>query len=194
MRAPLTTLRRLPFVSGHGARCRAATLRASRCERDRIAAPRYPDVNGIVRIAAATDVRSIEDIVERAYARYVRDFGIAPVPLDDDYAGRVTSGEAYVIERDEGVVGLVVVERAIDHVRLENVAVDPNFQRQGYGSALLAFVESLAASWHVCEVRLYTNVVMVENIARYRRLGYRETHRARIDRREAVFMRKFIGT
>lgn len=149
-------------------------------------------MTGIVRAAIAADLRSIEDIVNAAYFRYVRDFGFTPAPLEDDYAKRISSGEAYVIECDDGVGGVLVVERAIDHVLVENIAVYPALQGRGYGRALLAFAESLAVRYYLPEVRLYTNAMMVENISFYTRCGYRETHRASIGSRKRVFMQKAI--
>lgn len=146
----MTTSERLPFGG--------ATQSLQGCD---VIGEQVRCVAGIVRFADPTDVLSIEDIVRRAYARYVLDLGITPAPLADDNRARVAAGEAFVT--------------------LLEVAVDPDFQNEGYGTTLLAFVEMLAASWH-------------ENIARYARLGYRETHRARIGQHARVFMRKAVGT
>ncbi|GAC1568250.1 MAG: GNAT family N-acetyltransferase [Vulcanimicrobiaceae bacterium] len=143
-----------------------------------------------IRLAVAADVLSIEAIVQRAYRPYVTSLGLTPAPLEDDYHKRVASGEAYVTIDGHRVAGVLIIERASDHLRIENVAVDPGVERRGFGRALVAFAESLAASWDLRDVRLYTNVAMVANIAWYGRLGYRETHRARIGDRERVFMRK----
>lgn len=147
----MTTSDRLPFGG--------ATQSLQGCD---VIAEQVRCVAGIVRFANLKVVLSIEIIVGRASARYVLDLGITPAPLADDYRARVAAGDAFV-------------------TLLGNVAVDPNVRNEGYGTTLLAFVETLAASWH-------------ERIARNARLGYRETHRARIGQHARVFMRKAICT
>ncbi|HEY4251977.1 MAG TPA: GNAT family N-acetyltransferase, partial [Roseomonas sp.] len=54
-----------------------------------------------------------------------------------------------------------------------NVAVAPAFQRRGHGRRLMAHAETLAAELSLPELRLYTNGLFAENVALYRRLGYR---------------------
>jgi len=74
-------------------------------------------------------------------------------------------------------VGLIVLVPQADHLLVENVAVDPAFQRGGVGRALLAHAEQRAAQRGLREIRLYTNAAMTENLSLYPRLGYRETGR-----------------
>ena len=54
-----------------------------------------------------------------------------------------------------------------------NVAVALAFQKRGLGRRLMAHAETLAAEADFATVELYTNSLMAENIALYRRLGYR---------------------
>ncbi len=54
-----------------------------------------------------------------------------------------------------------------------NVAVAPAFQKRGFGRRLMAHAETIAADAGLGTVLLYTNSLMAENIALYRRLGYR---------------------
>lgn len=61
---------------------------------------------------------------------------------------------------------------------IENLAVAPDFQRQGFGRFLLAHAEQLARRLGKSGVRLYTNQRFVENIRLYERVGYQ------IDRKE----------
>ena len=60
---------------------------------------------------------------------------------------------------------------------IENVAVDPRWQREGLGRRLMAFAEDEARRRSLATMLLYTNERMVENIALYTRLGYLETER-----------------
>ncbi len=80
-----------------------------------------------------------------------------------------------------------------DHLLLDNVAVAPARQGQGLGAFLLAFTEERARAHDRDEIRLYTHVSMVENIARYTRHGYVETHREDQQGFERVFMTKRLG-
>jgi GNAT superfamily N-acetyltransferase len=65
-----------------------------------------------------------------------------------------------------------------EQLLIENLAVAPDFQRQGFGRFLLAHVEQLARRLGKSSVRLYTNQRFVENIRLYERVGYQ------IDREE----------
>jgi ribosomal protein S18 acetylase RimI-like enzyme len=67
-----------------------------------------------------------------------------------------------------------------ERLLIENLAVAPDFQRQGFGRLLLTHAEQLARSLGKSYVRLYTNQRFVENIRLYERLGYQ------IDREEDV--------
>ncbi len=107
-----------------------------------------------------------------------------------NYAGIVSSGRAWVAERQGDLVGLLVLEPHADHLLLENIAVDPHWQGSGIGSQLLAFAESRAGLLGLTEVRLFTNAVMTENLDYYPRRGYRETHRAEQDGYQRVFFSK----
>ena len=67
-----------------------------------------------------------------------------------------------------------------EHLLIENVAVAPEFQGRGLGRKLMAHAEQIAASSGFGETRLYTNKLFADNIALYRKLGYR------IDREEVL--------
>jgi ribosomal protein S18 acetylase RimI-like enzyme len=82
-----------------------------------------------------------------------------------------------VLVVDDHVIGVLDVEPRQDHLWLENVAVHPDHQGRGLGRALLAHAESVGREHGLVEIRLLTNERYVDNIAMYRRYGYRETHR-----------------
>ena len=79
-----------------------------------------------------------------------------------------------------------------DHLLLDNIAVDPRRQRQGLARQLVAFAESEARRRGHAELRLYTHVRMVENIALYRHLGFVETGRGHDVGYDRVFMSKAL--
>jgi len=131
-----------------------------------------------IRRARPADVAAIARIVTAAYAQYVPRIGRQPAPMLDDHAARVRDGEAWVLDADGEVAGVLVLLDQPDHLLLDNVAVDPVRRGTGAGRALLRFTEAEARRRGHREVRLYTNEMMLENIALYGRIGYRETGRS----------------
>jgi GNAT superfamily N-acetyltransferase len=144
-----------------------------------------------IRPARPEDVPAIVALVSAAYEPYLASIGVRPLPLDDDYAARVDRGEAFVAGGDDGSVdGLLVLVREPEYLLVDNVAVRPDVQGRGVGRGLLAFAEARARASGLAELRLYTNVRMVENRRLYARLGYVELDRAVLGGRDAVWMRK----
>ncbi len=96
-----------------------------------------------------------------------------------------------MLEEGGVLAGVLVLEDAGDGTLLvDNVAVAPSAQGKGLGRALIAFAEAEAQRRGLCEVRLYTNVLMTENLALYGRLGFRETGRVSEKGYERVYMAK----
>ena len=143
-----------------------------------------------IRPALLPDVPAIERVVRDAYRHYIARMAKPPGPMQDDYRARVAQGAAWVLEDAGAIVGVVVVLDAAGYLLLDNVAVDPARQGQGFGRRLIAFAESEARRRGYAEIRLYTHVTMVENQALYARLGFDETHRGTQAGFERVFMRK----
>jgi ribosomal protein S18 acetylase RimI-like enzyme len=129
-----------------------------------------------IRRGGAADVDALAELVERAYEGYIERIGRRPGPMDDDYAVKLRDEEVWVAD-DGHVVGLLILVARDDNLLIENVAVDPSRQGQGIGRALMAFAEEVARERGLAQMQLYTNEAMVENLALYRRLGYRETSR-----------------
>jgi ribosomal protein S18 acetylase RimI-like enzyme len=96
-----------------------------------------------------------------------------------DYADLIARGLVFVLQLDTdgAIVGVVVLRQVERTLWIENVAVRPEYQHRGLGRQMLAFAESQARAADSVELRLYANEVMVENIALYERLGYRELER-----------------
>ena len=143
-----------------------------------------------IRKAAPADVAAVSDVVQRAYEPYIARIGKPPGPMLDDYRKRVTDGQAWVLEEDEGIAGLVILEDTADGVLLDNIAVAPAAQGKGLGGRLIAFTEAEARRRGRPAVYLYTHVMMTENIALYTRLGFIETHRVSEKGFDRVYMTK----
>lgn len=152
--------------------------------------PSRPALTIEIRRAVRDDLPAIRGIVERAYEIYVQRIGRRPAPMDDDYApklGRI------IVAAAAGVIGLIVLDTARDHVLIENVAVDPRQQGAGVGKALIGYAEDETLRLRRRELRLYTNAAMTENLEMYAHLGFREDARRKHDGFERVFLSKRIS-
>jgi GNAT superfamily N-acetyltransferase len=110
--------------------------------------------------------------VQDAYGHYVARMGKPPGPMLDDYDRRIADSRAWMLEYEGQLAGVLVLEDISGGaLLLDNVAVAPSAQGKGYGRALIAFAEAEARRHGHGEVRLYTHVLMRENLALYARLG-----------------------
>ena len=110
-----------------------------------------------------------------------------------DYAVLSAAGQVHLLELDGRLAGVVVMIARVDHLFVENVAVDPAFQGQGLGRRLMDFAEADARARGLPVLRLYTNVHMTENFPFYDRLGYAVTGRVHEDGYERVYFEKTVG-
>jgi GNAT superfamily N-acetyltransferase len=146
-----------------------------------------------IRPANADDVQSIRSLVERAYSPWVPLIGLRPAPMDADYPALVDEGDVFVLAEPD--LAAVLVLRPTDQgaLMVENVAVDPASQGNGYGRALLEFAEQQARERGVRELRLFTHERMTSNIELYERLGWTEYDRLAEHGFARVFMRKQVS-
>jgi N-acetylglutamate synthase-like GNAT family acetyltransferase len=143
-----------------------------------------------IRPASRGDVGALTELARKAYAHYTERMGKEPAPMKADYQTLVDTGGVWVAERDDVLVGLLVLKFESDHVLLDNVAVSPEAQGGGIGGRLLDFTDEQAREHGVSEVRLYTNEAMTENLAYYASRGFVETHRATDHGYRRVFFTK----
>lgn len=145
-----------------------------------------------IRPARPADRARIEKIVNAAYSPYLARMDRRPAPMTDDYAARIVAGNTYVLEEDGTVAAVLVLEDHEGFLLLDNIAVDPACHGRGLGTQLMSFTEQEARRRGYATVELYTNEVMVENIALYRRLGYVETRRVLDRGYHRVYLRKTL--
>lgn len=131
-----------------------------------------------LRLATPEDRPAVEAIVEAAYKHYIVRIGRKPGPMLDDYGTQIAAGRVYVMECNGTPKGVLVLIPEPDAMLLDNVAVDPSAQGMGLGREMMIFAEEAARKAGYKTIRLYTNVMMTENITLYARVGYVETHRA----------------
>ena len=130
-----------------------------------------------MRLARSEDLAAIVPLTEAAYAPYNAILDAPPIPVTEDYAPRIESGEVWLLESGDELAGVITLERHEDHAMIFSVAVSPAFQGKGLGIKLLNHADQQTRLWGLPEIRLYTNAKMERNIALYLAYGYRETGR-----------------
>jgi ribosomal protein S18 acetylase RimI-like enzyme len=148
------------------------------------------DETAKIRAATAGDAAAVHEIVNAAYHTYIPRIGKPPGPMLDDFAKRIADGQVWVLADTGAIAGILVLEETPDGFLLDNIAVAPGGQGKGHGRTLLEFAEAQAVQRGWDEIRLYTNALMTENIALYRRIGYVETGRATEKGFDRVYMAK----
>jgi ribosomal protein S18 acetylase RimI-like enzyme len=131
----------------------------------------------MIRPARPGEADAILALVRDAYGRWVERLGREPSPMRDDYARRIADGQAWILDDEGEIVGLVVLKDGPEALLIPNVAVAPAAQGKGYGGRLIAFAEEEAKRRGYREVRLFVNALMGENIALYHHLGFSQVQR-----------------
>jgi ribosomal protein S18 acetylase RimI-like enzyme len=124
------------------------------------------------RTAESEDVEMIRDVVRSAYARWIPIIGRDPQPMNADYERAVREHQIDLMYLDTKMVGLVETMLRDDHLWIENVAVRPVDQGNGFGNQLLAHAERKAITAGRTEIRLLTNAAFEANVAFYEKAGY----------------------
>jgi ribosomal protein S18 acetylase RimI-like enzyme len=112
--------------------------------------------------------------------------------LHDVKSAFINSGGEFVVGEYQGhIVAMGGVKRtAWDRAEIARMRVHPNFQRQGFGSALLRHLEKRAAELGHKTLHLDTLVVQEAAQQFYRRHGYRCVGRGHKEAFEVVFFEK----
>jgi GNAT superfamily N-acetyltransferase len=124
------------------------------------------------RIAGSDDVQTIKQIVMAAYAKWVPLINREPLPMVADYESAINIHRFDLLEAGGKVVGLIETAAKDDHLWIENIAVKPEEQRNGYGKTLIRKAEELAKVAGVAELRLLTNAAFESNIQLYEKTGF----------------------
>jgi ribosomal protein S18 acetylase RimI-like enzyme len=112
----------------------------------------------------------------------------------DNYPARIADGWVSVAEDStSNIAGIIVLIPGSDHLLLDNIAVQPDCQGQGFGRVLMKFAEREAKHLGYTRICLYTHEKMTENIDLYRRIGFVETGRGQQGGYDRVFMVKDLG-
>jgi ribosomal protein S18 acetylase RimI-like enzyme len=126
-----------------------------------------------IRRAAPTDAGAVAALTRAAYEKWIPVIGRAPKPMTADYDRAVREHLIDLLFAEGRLAALVECIREPDHLLIENLAVAPEHQGRGYGLRMLRHAEALARELGFAELRLYTNKLFAENVAFYRKHGYR---------------------
>jgi ribosomal protein S18 acetylase RimI-like enzyme len=153
----------------------------------------FSDLPGIeflcARKAEATEIKAF---LEAADSVYVPRMGRMPLTMKTDFAAAIRNDLIWVLMEDDRLLAVLHLALRPGYLFIEDVAVRGDRQRQGIGKKLLAFAEEEALSRSCHEIRLFTNETMVENIALYQSLGYRELRPEPCQGTDVIYMRKPI--
>lgn len=113
-----------------------------------------------------------------AYALYEeRMGGVRLPPMNVDYLSEIKNYPTWVVESEGSILGGLIMVFDNDQASIANIAVDPGFQGQGIGGALIKFAESKAIENGYSVLQLATHALLNENILLYQHLGWKETGR-----------------
>lgn len=145
------------------------------------------------RRATLADMHHVWHIVYHAYAAYIPLLGRTPPTFLEDFDSHITAGNLWLLERSDGINAMCVLTPRDDHLLIQALCVDPSYQGQGLGRAMLAFAEQEARARGHAELRLYTNSKMARNIRIYREWGFRISGREGYAWGERVHMSKALA-
>ena len=131
------------------------------------------------RTADADDAPAVRELTRAAYSKWIPLLGREPLPMVADYDAAVLKHRIDLAYASDQFVGLIEMIMESEHLLIENVAIHPDHQGQGFGRALLLHAEAVAKVRNKPTIRLYTNGLFVANISLYLMCGYK------IDRHEA---------
>ncbi|KAF5622100.1 acetyltransferase [Fusarium tjaetaba] len=142
--------------------------------------------------AQASDIPSIQSMVNAAYEKYIPRIGKPPAPMTADYTSLLITHDIFILRTAQSPVGALVLQHEPDSdaIKIENLVVDPSAQGRGYGKVLMRYAGEFTRSRGCSALELYTNVKMFENLGLYLKMGFVETGRRAEDGFERVYFRK----
>src|SRR4030095_11664225 len=97
-----------------------------------------------IRRAQLEDATAITRCVAVAYRQYAARIGKPPAPMLDDYAELIQRHKVFVLAEGDNIIGVLVLIEKDQGFLLDNVAVNPAYQRRGLGRKLIEFAEAEA--------------------------------------------------
>lgn len=147
----------------------------------------------LIRLATINDASAVTALTRAAYSKWIPLIGREPLPMKADHAAHIRDHRADLLFVGEDLAALVETIERDDDVLIENVAVDPSYQKRGYGRKMVAYAEQLAREAGLTTVRLYTNQRFEENLRLYASLGFEVEREETLNGGVAVHMMKAVA-
>jgi ribosomal protein S18 acetylase RimI-like enzyme len=132
-------------------------------------------------------------LTRQAYAPWVERVGREPLPMTADYEAAVRDHLIALAHCGDELCALVEMVVEPGCLLIENLAVSPDHQGNGLGTALLRHAEKQAENLGLSSVRLYTNRAFGSNVAFYERHGFTIESEEPFMGGWTVYMRKPLG-
>ncbi|MFG1495460.1 GNAT family N-acetyltransferase [Saccharospirillum sp. HFRX-1] len=143
-----------------------------------------------IKLAQASDIATIRDCAEQAFAQYIEAIGKRPAPMDADFDNQISKQQIFIARYQSQFAGYVACYPDGNALHLDAIAVLPAFTGRGIGKRLIGYVEDKAKAEGFQVVELFTNEKMTNNLSLYPSLGYQETDRRLDSGYQRVFFRK----
>ena len=145
-----------------------------------------------IRAATVADLASIVRCADLAFAPFAAHSDKRDVKLEENLRSQILEGSIHLLCDEGQVLGYISLWPTANQMFVDTLAVLPKHHRQGLGSQLLAFADRETLRLGLSSVNLFTKAKMADNLAFYKRRGYRETGRCDDDGFCRVFFSKSI--
>lgn len=145
-----------------------------------------------IRCARLEDANAIRALVRVSYELYLERMEQEPAPMGADYPALISKSLVSVAQKGGKIAGILVCYPRNDALHVENVAVNPAYQGQGIGKALMNHAEEQAHSQNFKKIELYTHEVMTENLIFYEAIGFYIRERGIQDGYARIFLEKIL--
>jgi ribosomal protein S18 acetylase RimI-like enzyme len=120
----------------------------------------------------AADREAALAVQRGAFGGNVAIMGVEPLPLRADYDEIFATHEAWLLDRDGALVGMLILLPREDDLYVWSIAAAPRVQRSGVGNTMLAAAEERARQLRQPRMRLRTSEKLVNNVKWYQRHGF----------------------
>jgi GNAT superfamily N-acetyltransferase len=128
-----------------------------------------------LRLAAPSDLATIEAVVAAAYERHLSRMGFPPAQLLRDDSSRIEAGQIWVL--GDPIIAAITLIEVNDTLLVENLAVHPDEQGRGLGRQLMESAERMASERGLRRLALDRNEINLELRDFFAELGYVEMDR-----------------
>lgn len=144
----------------------------------------------LAKIEDAPEILALQKLAYRSEAEIYNDFSIPPLTQTlEELLGEFKTHTVFKASLNNDLVGSVRTQVKGNTCYVGRLIIHPRIQNQGMGSLMMAYIEQYHAG--VDRFELFTGHRSVRNLYLYRKLGYKEFKRERINESLLfVFMEK----